>query len=57
MGMESTPGRRKRHDDFLRRQEKRWAKKAGQVTVRQATPEELAALEAKSAARRGLRAR
>jgi hypothetical protein len=41
MGLESSPQRQKRHRDYLKRQERRWAKKSGPVTVRYVDPETL----------------
>jgi hypothetical protein len=38
MGLEASPKRQKRHRDFLKRQERRWAKKSGPVTVRFVDP-------------------
>lgn len=52
MGVEESPDRRRRRDKKKQREERRWARKSGPVTVRQATPEELAELEARRRARR-----
>lgn len=38
MGMERSPKSQKRAADFRKRQEKRWAKKSGPVTVRFVDP-------------------
>lgn len=46
-----SPKAQKRAREFRKRQEKRWAKKSGPVTVRQMTPEEIAAFDARRAAR------
>ena len=42
MSTHKSPSRRRRDDARRRRQEKRWASKAGEVTTRKATPEDLA---------------
>lgn len=38
VGLESSPQRQKRHRDYLARQERRWARKSGPVTVRFVDP-------------------